>query len=537
MKHFIPKVVLLVLSLSLTCSLMAQNVGVGILTPTLAKLQVQGSVGNTVAMYNLSPNSQGVSVVSDWPGLYFNCYYNGGVKAMAASGYPSIINTDQGNGAITFATTTVANTVIAGANAPIERMRISGAGYVGIGTLTPITKLHVSGSTDQTQFILDANATQNNANPLIKLRSSTGTDLLWIHSDNQWNTFMGVNAGRVNAPSGFAGVFNTFIGSDAGYTNSAGSSNTAIGYRALHFNYNGSQNIAIGFQSLYNNYSANLNTAIGINALSSQSMDPGFTWDSENVAIGYDALYSNQPTSTANGIRNTGVGNNALYNNTTGYYNTAIGYFANVSTGALTNATALGYFTSVNASNKVRIGNSSVGVIEGQVAYTWPSDARFKENVAEDVKGLDFIMKLHPVSYNFNRLAFAKHIKEKTEGRENELRKLSEVRSVGFLAQDIERIVKETGFTSFDAVHAPTSETDNYSLSYAHFVIPLVKAVQELNLKTETQQSEIDVLKKKQVALEKELEQAREDNKKMSELSERLDKLEKLLANPVSTTN
>ena len=30
---------------------------------------------------------------------------------------------------------------------------------------------------------------------------------------------------------------------------------------------------------------------------------------------------------------------------------------------------------------------------------------------------------------------------------------------------------------------APTNETDNYGLRYAEFVVPLVKAVQELNLK------------------------------------------------------
>jgi hypothetical protein len=45
----------------------------------------------------------------------------------------------------------------------------------------------------------------------------------------------------------------------------------------------------------------------------------------------------------------------------------------------------------VNASNKIRIGNSSVTVIEGQVAYTFPSDGRFKTNVSENIKGLGFL--------------------------------------------------------------------------------------------------------------------------------------------------
>src|SRR6185295_9131957 len=152
---------------------------------------------------------------------------------------------------------------------------------------------------------------------------------------------------------------------------------------------------------------------------------------------------------------------------------------------------------SASAGNKVRLGNASVTVVEGQVDYTFPSDARFKENVnADEIQGLDFILKLRPVAYNFDRLAFAKHIKENTNGREKELQELSKVRSSGFLAQEVEKTIKETGFEAFDAVHKPTNDNDNYSLAYSHFVVPLVKAVQELNAKAEAQQKLIDELVK-----------------------------------------
>jgi hypothetical protein len=52
-------------------------------------------------------------------------------------------------------------------------------------------------------------------------------------------------------------------------------------------------------------------------------------------------------------------------------------------------------------------------------------------------------------------------------------------RSIGFIAQDVEKTITQTGFTAFDALHAPTSEKDNYSLGYEEFVVPLVKAMQE----------------------------------------------------------
>jgi len=53
--------------------------------------------------------------------------------------------------------------------------------------------------------------------------------------------------------------------------------------------------------------------------------------------------------------------------------NTAIGFAANVSTGNLSNATAIGNGAIVNNSNKIRLGNTAVTVIERQVAFTFPS--------------------------------------------------------------------------------------------------------------------------------------------------------------------
>jgi hypothetical protein len=96
---------------------------------------------------------------------------------------------------------------------------------VGIGTPTPAGKLHVVGNTNISQLIIDANSTQTNVNPLFRLRSSTGTDLLWLHSDNQYNTFLGLNTGRIN-DIGSGAVANTFMGSNSGYSNTIGHSNT-----------------------------------------------------------------------------------------------------------------------------------------------------------------------------------------------------------------------------------------------------------------------------------------------------------------------
>lgn len=262
----------------------------------------------------------------------------------------------------------------------------------------------------------------------------------------------------------------------------------------LYKNTTGIRNSITGNQAGYSNTSGIANSFYGWHA--------GYliATTNDNSIYGYDA------GSSATGAENAFFGSYAGHNATTGSQNTYIGRMADGGVTTISNATAIGFGSSVSASNKVRLGNSSVSVVEGQVAYTWPSDARFKENVQPDVMGLDFIMKLSPVSYNFNRLDFAKHIKEKTEGREKELQSLSQIRSVGFLAQDVEKIVKETGFYSFDAVHAPANETDNYSLSYAHFVIPLVKGMQEQQQLISKQQDEINQLKAENTSMKADLE-------------------------------
>src|SRR6187401_2691200 len=131
---------------------------------------------------------------------------------------------------------------------------------VGINTLTPLGKLHVKGSSDISQLIIDANATQSNSNPLIRLRKSGGANLLSITADDSTNCFIGLKAGITNYASSFA-LNNSFIGYQAGYLNSTGHDNTAV-----------------GSQALYSNTRMSQNTAIGKGALGTQSYDPGFDY-------------------------------------------------------------------------------------------------------------------------------------------------------------------------------------------------------------------------------------------------------------------
>lgn len=70
----------------------------------------------------------------------------------------------------------------------------------------------------------------------------------------------------------------------------------------------------------------------------------------------------------------------------------------------------------------------------------------------------------------------------------------------GFIAQEVEQAAKNVGY-DFSGVKIPeNTETEAYGLCYAEFVVPLVKAVQELNNKVESQE---DIIAKQNALLEK----------------------------------
>jgi trimeric autotransporter adhesin len=133
-------------------------------------------------------------------------------------------------------------------------------------------------------------------------------------------------------------------------------------------------------------------------------------------------------------------------------------------------------------------------VIEGQVAYTFPSDGRFKTHITESIKGLSFIMKLRPVAYNFQTKKYEAYIHGATRFASSVDYSASEnLRHNGFIAQEVEQAARESGF-EFDGVIVPKNATETYGLSYSQFVVPLVKAVQEQQAMIQQQQQQIDEL-------------------------------------------
>jgi hypothetical protein len=133
------------------------------------------------------------------------------------------------------------------------------------------------------------------------------------------------------------------------------------------------------------------------------------------------------------------------------------------------------------------------------------SDKRTKKNIQANVPGLIFINLLQPVTYNMDLDALDDLLNidyTKRPGRdelpqelidaEKEAREATEkIVETGFLAQDVEEAAQSI---DYDFSGVDKSDTKIYGLQYATFVVPLVKAVQELSEQNEQLQAQVNEL-------------------------------------------
>lgn len=299
------------------------------------------------------------------------------------------------------------------------------------------------------------------------------------------------------------------VGANAMYSDTGGTNNVAIGANAMyHSQFGGwsgwntfNSNVGVGTYALWSN-SGSANTAVGDRAMGAfNSMQKSV--GRYNVGVGIDALIA--PGYKAS--YNVAVGMLALAtgkNGHTGTYNTGLGAYAGYNgsyTDSFTgsNNTFLGYYTiptSMTMANTIILGNSSVTDLRCKVSLTTTSDARTKKNIRSDVKGLDFIMKLSPVTYNYdldaeNQILYKGGMDTITWSGKYDIEAM---RFSGFMAQEVEKAAKAVGY-EFSGVAKPTEAGGLYGLKYAEFVVPLVKAVQEQQAQLEAQQQQINELR------------------------------------------
>jgi hypothetical protein len=166
----------------------------------------------------------------------------------------------------------------------------------------------------------------------------------------------------------------------------------------------------------------------------------------------------------------------------------------------------------------VVLGNSFITKLKCNTqTITALSDIRFKKNISDETHGLDFIMQLIPITYNLdirklNNFTYGNRADTLFKGEfwNNSIANKEQIIYSGFSAQHVEQAAKKAGY-DFCGLVKPANDHDTYGLSYSDFVVPLVKATQELknmlddlSKKYEEQQKineqlrgEIDLLKTK----------------------------------------
>ncbi|MFA5832211.1 MAG: tail fiber domain-containing protein [Bacteroidota bacterium] len=336
-----------------------------------------------------------------------------------------------------------------------------------------------------------------------------------------YNIFMGINAGNFTmSGTNNEASYNNAFGELSLSSITTGYTNSAFGSTALHSNTSGNGNSAFGMSSLFANTGGQVNSAFGLSSLQAN------TTGHYNSAFGYASLYSNE-TGTYNsalgsyslmfatGHFNTALGSKSGYNVTTGFNLTLIGYDAQPSAGT--------------AMNEMTFGNGVTILRSGTSTITTISDARDKKNIKDLNLGIDFLMKLKPRQFNWDKREW--YGSKKSDGS-----KMQKAPTAGFIAQELDTAQMSENAEWLNLVLK--TNPNKLEATSGNLLPIIVKAIQDLK-------KENDVLKSKN-----EMSQVANENLKTTtdELKNRLTKyekmqiqlaaeIEKLKANNNETTN
>ncbi|MBI3503144.1 MAG: tail fiber domain-containing protein [Bacteroidetes bacterium] len=354
-------------------------------------------------------------------------------------------------------------------------------------------------------------------------------------STGSGNSFFGHNSGNANT----SGAQNIAVGLAAGFNNATGNNNTSCGYGAgqgvagnnnsnnSFFGYKAGNAITTGGNNCFVGYQAGLVNTIGFNTFIGSEAGLANTSGGENVFMGYQAADVNTTGAdncivgfqAGNGIttatHNVVVGAAAGQTPVTNGSNTIIGYGANVSSTTWTNDVALGNSSGscLTGSNQVQLGNTSTTTLYcGATSITSCSDRRVKNNIKENIPGLAFINLLKPVSFNYdihkmnNILGYPKRVIEISPAVNDTANGIftaavtkevvdtsywdgkydkEKITYSGLIAQQVDSAAKKINY-DFSGVVSACALGGMCGLNYSDFVVPLIKAVQELSHKVDS---------------------------------------------------
>ena len=206
------------------------------------------------------------------------------------------------------------------------------------------------------------------------------------------------------------------------------------------------------------------------------------------TAIGYWALTG------ASSEQCVVIGDSAGYRNVQG----------NFLTGKITNSIAIGYGARINGDNEIQIGTTGQ-TLYAPTSVNIRSDGRDKADVKPLMNGLDFVMKLKPMTGYYDRrdsyvdelfkdLAADERAAKVREWWANPIKDGSHKEDRlqhWFIAQDIAALEDEYG-----RLPMVNKTNDTYTVEYETFIPVLTRAIQEMAARIETLETEMKESKK-----------------------------------------
>jgi len=205
-----------------------------------------------------------------------------------------------------------------------------------------------------------------------------------------------------------------------------------------------------------------------------------------SVAVGYDAI------KLSTGWGNIGLGASAGAVITSGTGNTIIGSESNASGTGATSQIVLGRSVTATADSAVHIGSDGGHVrCDFTVDADWDqvSDVRKKTNIEDSTLGLEFISKLRPVIFNFK--APSEYPEEWQEYDANKTEPVVTDKKIGLIAQEVKQVIDDLDVEYYDGTWGERPDGQQ-EISMTAYVVPLIKAVQELSAEVEELKSKLE---------------------------------------------
>ena len=275
--------------------------------------------------------------------------------------------------------------------------------------------------------------------------------------------------------------------------------NAAVGQGSMSACTTGYQSTAIGQNSMAAMTTGYMDVAVGCQALDA------LTTAIESTAVGYDAgsavttggyntfagTYAGNAVTT--GANNTCIGHRAGDTITDGLNNICVGYGADVegSAGDSANQIIIGISMTSPGDNTLVFGKASNEVsntFTSNASWSRSSDERIKTNIQDDTLGLSFINALNTKTFQWkpsNEIP-----QELTRHYNVRNQKDTDIVMHGLIAQEVKAALDAEEVSTFGGCEEMPDGSQ--SISREMFVIPLIKAVQQLSAEVESLKAQLE---------------------------------------------